>query len=68
MAMTTAQQPRPDVDGDAIFDWRFEELQRAGFSLREAWLLAGSKQVDVRTAERLLTQGCPSATALRILL
>lgn len=66
--MTTAQQQRLDVDGDAIFDWRFEELQRAGYSLREAWLLAGAKQVDVRQAERLLVMGCPTQTALRILL
>lgn len=51
-----------------IFDWRFEELRRAGYSFRQAWVLAGARQVDVREAARLLAHGCPPVTALRILI
>lgn len=50
-----------------VFDWRFEELQRAGYSTSDAWLLAAAKHVDLRLAVRLLVDGCPPATATRIL-
>jgi hypothetical protein len=67
--MTTAeQQLHHGVDDAAVFDWRFSSLMRAGYSPDQAWTLATSKNVDVRLAERLLTQGCPRATALLILL
>jgi hypothetical protein len=55
-------------DGDAVFDWRFAMLCRAGYAPSDAWLLATSAEVDVRLAEKLLDIGCPTATALRILL
>ena len=66
--MTTAEQQRSDLAGDAIFDWRLAELTRAGYSHADAWLLAAAKNVDRRVAERLLAEGCPQSTALRILL
>jgi hypothetical protein len=66
--MATLEQRPVLVGEDSVFEWRLEALKRAGFSLREAWLLAAAKQVDVRAAERLLQRGCPSETALRILL
>jgi hypothetical protein len=59
-----------DVEPDAgrVFDWRFAELCRAGFTSDQAWRLASASQVDIRAAERLLAEGCPPATAQRILL
>jgi hypothetical protein len=51
-----------------VFDWRFSELVRAGYSPDQAWLLANAPEVDVRLAERLLAEGCASETAQRILL
>jgi hypothetical protein len=68
MAMTTAEQQLSDLAESELFDWRFTALTRAGYSHADAWLLAASKDVDLRVAERLLAQGCPEKTALRILL
>jgi hypothetical protein len=66
--MTTAEQQRSDLAESGLFDWRFTALTRAGYSHVDAWQLAGAKEVDLRVAERLLADGCPPATALRILL
>jgi hypothetical protein len=66
--MTTAQQQRDGTDEAAVFAWRFEALMEAGYLPDQAQILAASKEVEVRFAERLLTQGCPRATAARILL
>jgi hypothetical protein len=66
--MTTAEQQRSDLAQGEIFDWRFTSLTRAGYPHADAWMLAAAREVDLRVAERLLTEGCPPATALRILL
>lgn len=66
--MTTAAQRRDKTDQTVLFEWRFEVLIEAGFLPDQAQALAESKDVDVRVAERLLVQGCPRATAVRILL
>jgi len=66
--MTTAEQQRSDLAAGEVFDWRFTELTRAGYSPADALLPAGNKEVDLRVAERLLAEGCPPSTALRILL
>jgi hypothetical protein len=66
--MTTAEQQRSELADTEVFDWRFTALTRAGYPHADAWLLAGAKEVDLRVAERLLVDGCPVATALRILL
>ena len=68
MAMMTAEQQRSDLAESALFDWRFTALTRAGYSHADAFALAAAKEVDLRVAERLLADGCPPATALRILL
>ena len=68
MAMTTAEQQRSELAEDEVFDWRFAELMRAGYSHADAFVLAAAKEVDLRVAERLFLQGCPPAMALRILL
>jgi hypothetical protein len=59
-----------DVQPDAarVLEWRFTELCRAGFASDQAWHLASAPDVDIRAAERLLIEGCPPATAERILL
>jgi hypothetical protein len=66
--MITAEQLDSALADGEIFDWRFTELTRAGYSETQALLLAREKEVDIRVAERLLAEGCPPATALRILL
>ena len=45
--------------------WRTERLVRLGYELREAASLALS-EVDVHELERLIGNGCPPATAVRI--
>jgi hypothetical protein len=63
-----AVEPRTqELDDPAIFEWRLEVLMRAGYLPNQAWTLAARKDVDVRMAERLLAEGCPPATAVRIL-
>jgi hypothetical protein len=65
--METAERAR-DRDDPAVFDWRFQELCRAGYAPSDAWVLASARHADLRLAERLLRAGCPPATALRILI
>jgi hypothetical protein len=67
-AMSTIEQQLENADGAAVLDWRFEILTHAGYPPDDAWILATSKNVDLRLAERLLAEGCPRMTALRILL
>ena len=68
--MSTIEQTPAAARTEAtrVFDWRFAELVRAGYSPDQAWLLASASEVDVRLAERLLSEGCPPETAQRILL
>ena len=66
--MAAVEQGLQEFDEVAIFDWRFEVLMQAGYQPDQAWTLAACKEVDVRLAERLLAQGCPRATAVRILI
>jgi hypothetical protein len=66
-AMATIEE-RPEIEHDpAVFDWRFEQLRRAGYSTSEAWSIAAAADADLRLAVRLLTEGCPPETATRIL-
>jgi len=60
-------QRETEKEQDAVFEWRFAELERAGFSRSQAFLLASARDVDLRFAERLLAAGCPPTTATRIL-
>ena len=52
----------------AEYDWRFQQLLRAGFTHDQAWRLASDPGVDIRVAERLLANGCPRELVQRILL
>jgi hypothetical protein len=51
-----------------VLGWRYEELVRAGYSEREAMLVADRVDVDLHSAIALIESGCPVKTALRILL
>jgi hypothetical protein len=67
--MSAVEHPRKiQAEALRVFDWRFAELRRAGYSLDQAWRLASAPDVDVRQAERLLGEGCPPEMAQRILL
>lgn len=67
--MTVAElEIAEETEADRVIRWRFEELERAGYTLRESILLGVRCDVDLHRATDLLRRGCPSDTALRILL
>ncbi|MGZ4398357.1 MAG: hypothetical protein ACXVZ1_08060 [Gaiellaceae bacterium] len=57
-----------EVGTDAVICWRFEELVRAGYDDQDAAELAHHPEVDLHHAVELVRRGCPSNTALRIIL
>lgn len=53
---------------DAVHRWRLEELVRAGYELRDALVLSRRPEIDLHVAIDLVKHGCPSGTAVRILI
>jgi hypothetical protein len=67
--MTAAQfETIDETEAEAILRWRFDELVRAGYDIGSALLLASHVEVDLHGATALVRRGCPSETALRILI
>jgi hypothetical protein len=66
--MTTAHITELDFEVDRVEQWRLASLERAGYDLESAAVLAASPEVDLHHAVMLLEQGCPVDLALRILL
>ena len=66
--MTTTWVSPADEEQEAVVRWRFDELVRSGYSWGSALRVAKRLDVDLRLAERLIETGCPTDTALRILL
>ena len=57
-----------DTELDRIEQWRAEELERAGYPVRDAARLAERRDVDLHQAIDLVSQGCPVPVAVEILL
>jgi hypothetical protein len=51
-----------------IHRWRLDELLRAGYALPDALEIAVHTEVDLHRATSLVEQGCPSSTAVRIVI
>ncbi len=67
--MSAAELDLPvETESERIERWRVEELARAGYGAEEAVELASRDYVDLHLAVELLERGCPTETALRILL
>jgi hypothetical protein len=67
--MTAAQFERLGaLEAETILRWRFEELLRVGYEPGEAMILASHVDVDLHAATDLVERGCPTGTALRILI
>ena len=67
--MTAAEtQIAFDTELERIEQWRAEELERAGYPVREAALIAAQHEVDLHMAINLVGKGCPVPVALQILL
>jgi hypothetical protein len=56
------------VDDSEALRERYDALRAAGYGWGSALILASAPDVDLELARRLLEQGCPQATAVRILL
>lgn len=57
------ERPAPD----AVVEWRFDELERAGLDALEAIRLALDPAFDVGALRRLVGRGCEAALAVSIL-
>ena len=67
--MTTAQFSRLEPDeATQILRWRLSTLAAGGYDLDDAVVLASNVEVDLHAAVELVRRGCPSATAVRILI
>ncbi len=67
--MTAAQfETIGETEVEAILRWRFEVLVRAGYGIDSALVLASHVEIDLHEASELARRGCPSETALKILL
>lgn len=67
--MTAAQfETLETSEADVVRLWRFEELVRAGYEDEDAVELALHLDVDLHFATNLVRRGCPSSTAVQIML
>jgi hypothetical protein len=64
----TELQDFVETEAERVERWRAEELERAGYELSAAAVLAASPAVDLHRAIDLLSRGCPQDTAMQILL
>lgn len=67
VATAPIETEETETENERVLRWRWEELRRAGFGFQDALLLAISREVDLHLATDLIACGCPSATAVRIL-
>lgn len=67
--MTAAQfETIDETEAEAILRWRFDVLVRSGYDIASALRLASHVEIDLHEASSLVRRGCPSETALEILL
>ena len=67
--MTAAQfELLAEPDAVEVLRWRFDVLLRAGFDVEQAAVLAATVEIDLHAAEDLVRRGCPSDTAMQILI
>jgi hypothetical protein len=67
--MTTAQLTDLDSpEATQVLRWRLRTLLVAGYRYGDAINLARMGDVDLHAAVRLVERGCPSATAVEILI
>ena len=61
-------QELQETEAERVERWRAEELERAGYDLSAAAVLAAAADVDLHRAIDLLGRGCSQDTAMQILL
>jgi hypothetical protein len=57
------ERPAPD----AVVEWRFDELERAGLDVLDAITLALDLTFDIASLRALVGRGCEAGLAVRIL-
>jgi hypothetical protein len=70
MSMGTEETTAPAEPGRSTtgpYEWRLEQLERAGYAGVRARELAARTDIDLHVACDLLAQGCPEETAFAIL-
>jgi hypothetical protein len=67
--MMVAQTLSTHLEREApeVLRWRWEQLLDAGYDTQSASYLAKLVEIDLHLAVRLVHDGCPPDTALRIL-
>ena len=68
MSITEVHEQVVETENERVSRWRAEELERAGYDLSAAAVLAASAGVDLHLAVELLARGCPQDVAMQILL
>ena len=58
----------PELEIEQVERWRLQSLERAGYDIESAAVLAASHEVDLHRAVDLLRRGCAIEVALQILL
>lgn len=66
--MSVVETQIHETEDERVARWRLEQLTRAGYEETVALVLADLVDIDLHLAVDLVRRGCPSDTALRILL
>jgi hypothetical protein len=66
--MTATELDFTDTESEKVQRWRAEALERAGYDITAAAVLAVRTDIDLHAATALIERGCSSELALRILL
>lgn len=66
--MSVVETQIHETEDERVARWRLEQLTRAGYEETAALVLADMVDIDLHLAVDLVRHGCPSDTALRILL
>lgn len=67
MKQALSRTSEQDRDGVEVLRWRFERLVETGYDSATASSIANCVEIDLHLAVRLVRNGCPPETALRIL-
>ena len=70
LAATTASRVCVQIERpapDAVLEWRFDELERAGLLALDALRLALDLAFDIGALRSLVARGCPPGLAVSIL-
>jgi len=68
MSAAELETTTSSLEIDRVEQWRIDELERAGYDSKSAFVLATSLEIDLHTAVDMRKRGCSVELALAILL